>query len=88
MTHEDYAPWKDNCPILESSSTCAYCTLVTKKTLVHYTFQSDLTKAERCDIYAIMIAAIDKTIINAITIGGPNLSKGADGLLLWKQIDE
>mmetsp|Transcript_57305 Transcript_57305/g.68950 ORF Transcript_57305/g.68950 Transcript_57305/m.68950 type:complete len:128 (+) Transcript_57305:93-476(+) len=88
MTREDYPSLKDSYPILASSSTCEYSTLVTKNILGHYIFRIDLTKAERCDLYAITIAAIDKTIINAITMGDPNLSKGADGFLLWQRLDE
>ena len=88
MIRKDYPSWKDSCPILARSSTCVYRTLVTEISLGHYAFRTDLIKAERHDLYAITIAAIVKTIINYITISDPNLSKGANGLLLWKRLDE
>ena len=47
-----------------------------------------MSKAERSNLYAITIAAIDKTILHSIIMGNPNLTKGADGLLLWRRLDE
>ena len=47
-----------------------------------------MTKVESCDLYAITIAAIEKSIINPIIIGDPNLSKGANIILLWQRLDE
>ena len=88
MIRKDYPSWKDSCPILARSSTCVYRTLVTEISLGHYAFRTDLTKAERRDLYTITIAAIDKKIINSITIDDQHLRKDVIGLLFWQRLDE
>ena len=47
-----------------------------------------MSKSERRDFYAITIATIDKTIFHPNITGDPNLTKGADGLLLCHRLDK
>mmetsp|Transcript_20612 Transcript_20612/g.23654 ORF Transcript_20612/g.23654 Transcript_20612/m.23654 type:complete len:111 (+) Transcript_20612:147-479(+) len=61
--------------------------LVTTTPLGHYIFRADLYQEENCDLYAITCQSIDKTIIASIIMGELELSRTADGMLMWRRLD-
>ena len=81
-SRNEYASWRDSCPILASSTTSPYRHLVEVNINGYYTFKQNLNQEENRDLYAITIQSIDKKIVSSIILGEPALRKKADGMLL------